>query len=268
VAVTTTTASGAGAETNDRRRHLLQVHEAVASTYAALIGAAPGDDDRADEVAHVAEDAFWTGERLREAYLDLLPSVTVSRCPHSGAPVRLPLDTFDLDGLWWAYQTPLRRLGERPASLVALTGALRLATEVPWTSFLVKPGPAVPYVLPRLLEDPSIVAVVSEVPIGAHTGFVVAYFSPAADDLVVRANDWGANGFVRTRADGALEWGAVPEDETEMDVDLRPWLDAGRLRWVAPGDTGASLRDGADGCPFVDLPGRRDLQRIEEGQVR
>jgi hypothetical protein len=262
--VTTTAASGAPSEARDRRRHLLRVHGAVASTYSELIGAASGDED----AARAAEDAFWTGERIREEYLDLLPDVTVSRCPFTDAPVRLPIDTFDIDGLWWAYQTPLRRVGERPPSLVALTGSLRLATEVPWTSFLVKPGPAVPYVLPRLLDEPSIVAVVSEVPVGAHTGFAVAYFSPTADDLPLRANDWGANGFVRTRADGALEWGAVPEDDDGMDAALGPWLASGRLRWVAPGDATVSSRDGATDCPFLDLPGRREVQRIEEGEVR
>ena len=42
-----------------------------------------------------AEDAFWTGERLRQEYLDLLPAATLSRCPHSGEAVTVPIDTFD-----------------------------------------------------------------------------------------------------------------------------------------------------------------------------
>lgn len=255
--MTTTLASGVPPEALGRRAQLLRVHEQVASLREQLADAPT-----------VAEDAFWTGERLRQEYLDLLPDVTVSRCPHTGTAVTAPVDTVDLDGLWWAYFTPLRRVGALPPPLLARTGALRLGGSPPRTSFLVKPGPAVPYVLPRLLEEPTVLAVVAELPIGPHTGYVIAYFSPAADELPLRANDWGANDFVRRRADGSLEWGAVPDDEGAMDFDLRPWLEAERLRWIAPGDADASLRSGVAGCPFLDLAGRREVQRIEEGEVR
>lgn len=224
-----------------------------------------GSDDQA---AGLAEDLFWTGERLRHEYLDLLPVVSLSRCPYTAQILALPMDTFDLDGLWWAYQTPLRLIGGRPPSLIALTGAVRLARSVPPTPFLVKPGPEAPYVLPRLLSEPDVTAVLSQVPIGAHTGYAIAYFARTPEETVARANDWGADGFARPTEEGTVEWGAVPEGVDDPDFDLGTWIEAGRLRWIAPGDDDLVLRGERDGCPYLDLPGRHQALRIEEGVVR
>ena len=248
-----------------RRQYLLKAHDSVLAVYRDSTEAGGADDE---DAAVLAENLFWAGERLRREYLDLLPVVKVTKCPHTGAVVSVAIDTFDIDGLWWAYQTPLRTVGDRPPSLMALTGALKRAPELPYTTFLVKPGPEVPYVLPRLLAEEPTVAVVSQVPVGSHVGYVIAYFSREPDATLGRANDWGANGFTRLDPDGALEWGAVPEGLDEPDFDLRPWVESNRLQWIAPGDGRLRLRTGVEGCPYLDLPGRHEFARIEEGQVR
>lgn len=223
---------------NERRRYLLDAHRAVLATYAEV----------AAQDGALAEDLFWTGERLRQEYLDLLPVVALSRCPHTGSPLEVLIDTDGLDGLWWSYDTPLRVIGHRPPTLLALTGALRPGAPVPPG---VCPGPAAPYVLPRMLADDSVVAVLSHVRVGPHDGFPIAYFTSAPEEATVRANEWGTGGFARLGADGAIEYGAWPEPDGDRDHDLRPWLDSGRLRWIAPGDASLELRTGSDACPYL-----------------
>ena len=199
-----------------------------------------------------------SGELARE-YLALLPRIALSRCPLTQAAVVAPVDTAGLDGPWWRYDSPLRPPWERPSTLVALTGALALGGAPEHTDDLVRPGPAVPYVIPRLVDD-GCVAVLSSLPIGAHTGYVIAYFAEHFD--TPRANDWGANQYP---VDGG--WDEVIEDASAFDFDLRPYVERGQLRWIAPGDQDLALHDDVEGCPYVDLPGLRAPQRIEGGQL-
>lgn len=246
-----------------RRAAILLSHHAVLATYADVIRSTPPDPD----AAALGEQLFWTGERLRHEYLELLPEIRLSRCPHSGAELVVLMDTYDLDGLWWRYHGPLRITGERPPTLIALTGAVALGGTPPRAPFLVKPGPGAPYVIPRLLRFPGVIAVLSQVAVGSHTGYAISYFAASPDGELARANEWGSNGFTRVGADGRLEWGAVPEDPSELDFDLGPWLEQGKLRWIAPGDRDLRLQIGQAGCPYLGLAGRRDYVRIEDGRV-
>ncbi len=53
-----------------------------------------------------------------------------------------------------------------------------------------------------------------------------------------------------------------------MDFDLMPWVNRELLTWIAPGDASLTLRQGLGGCPYVNLPGTRALQRIQYGTIR
>jgi len=134
----------------ERRATLLDAHEEL---IAALALAGRSLDEQADDPDFLAleDELFWSAERVRRDYSDLLSPVAISRCPFTNEVLRASIDTHDLDGLWWNYLSPLRRSDPRPPTLVALTGALALTTAPTWTPFLVKPGPGVPYVIPRLL---------------------------------------------------------------------------------------------------------------------
>ncbi|MEI7926810.1 MAG: hypothetical protein WCI61_11580, partial [Chloroflexota bacterium] len=101
-----------------------------------------------------------------EAYLDALPRVDLARCPFTGATATIAIDTYGLDGPWWNYLAALRPVEARPPTLVAFTGALRLADRVERTRHLVKMGPGVPYVLPRLMAVDGMRAVIRAVGVG------------------------------------------------------------------------------------------------------
>lgn len=201
---------------------------------------------------------------LREEYARGVPVLPISRCPLTNEVLHHSIDTLGPDGLWWDYESPCRPPESVPVSFVGLTGALRPSGPIEYSPFLVRPGPSVPFVIPRILEAGA-VAVLSTVPVGAHTGFSVAYFSQAGVDTTL-FNEWGANSYRRYVRGEAVSWDAAA-DADAMDFDLAPWLDRRLLGWIAPGDPDLTVRHGIEGCPYLDLPGSRAAQRIQYGTV-
>jgi hypothetical protein len=128
---------------------------------------------------------------LRHRYRELLPEVTVARCPFTDELVRWPIDTLGLDGWFWEYQYGARRWPRPvPRKWIGMTGAMRLADRVEYSPEIVIPGPGVPFVVPRLLREPAVRAVIAEVPVGAHTGWAITYFGRAPEDTAL-VNLWG-----------------------------------------------------------------------------
>lgn len=201
-------------------------------------------------------------EDATAAYLAALPRVDVARCPFTGATATIAIDTYGLDGPWWNYFAALRPMETRPATLVAFTGALRLAATVERTRNLVKPGPGVPYLLPRLLAVEGVRAVIRAVAVGDHLGWVVSYFAEHFPADAPRANDWGTDHY--PAGDG---WDAVPDHGEVRDFDLAPWIERGRLAWIAPGNATLTPRTTVQGCPFLGLPGERGIQHVEGDDV-
>lgn len=201
---------------------------------------------------------------LEEAYIETVPASAIARCPFTSKLLVHSVETRGLDRPWWRYENPVRPIDDPPETLVALTGAVRLArAQLETFPFLCKPGPEVPFVIPRLLESGATIAVISQVGIGPHQGFPIAYFAAAPHPTdIARFNDWGSDHY--ESIDG---WGSVSEDSEPLDFTLAPWISAGRLRWIAPGDEAMELRDAVDGCPYLGLGGDRSFQRIQNGRV-
>jgi hypothetical protein len=216
------------------------------------------------------KETFPFRAQMREIwrqYRELLPEVTVARCPHSGEVVRWPIDTFGLNGWFWQYLGSARRApASLPSTWLAMTGAMRLAKPVEHTPFVVMPGPEAPFVVPRILESPGVRAVIAEVPVGAHTGWAISYFGPTppGTDLV---NAWGTDDYPVYRDGVRGGWNSVMPVVEDYDFELTNWLRSGALLWIAPGDESATLHSGLDGCPFVDLPGKREFVVAFNGVV-
>ncbi|MCP4897234.1 MAG: hypothetical protein GY906_09720 [bacterium] len=227
------------------------------------------------------EEAEWSGEgfdddhllRLRQdlsvvhdKYTQGLPIQELSRCPFSGEILRLAIDDWGLDGAWWDAERPIRPWNEAPPSLLVLSGALRLQGVVESTPHLVKPGPQVPYVAPSMLERPEVVAVISQLDVGLHIGYPIAYYVAPCIDVVPTLNTWGAGRWRSPWDELALELEII-EEETELDADLEPWIRRGKLMWIAPGDGDLRLHATVMGCPYVGLKGSARPSRLMEGRL-
>jgi hypothetical protein len=199
-----------------------------------------------------------------DRYRAAVPRVAISRCPLSAGIVRHSIDTGGLDGPWWDYESPVRPDETLPPTCFAVRGAVRLSGAVE-TPFLAMPGPEAPYVLPGLLARDDAIAVVSSLSVGAHRAYAICYFGDPPPGG--RLNAWGAGHYALTDARGRTYDGAYEPTVDEMDFDLAPWISAGKLMWIAIRDDALRLRTDVKACPYVGLPGRREVVRVEGRRV-
>jgi hypothetical protein len=229
----------------------------------------PGDGPLATEVLRALNRE---GEEVKAEYLAGLAAVAVARCPHCAEIAYLAMDVFGLDGPWWDVHGAA---GEATACIHHLAtlgaldvGAAALAGAAPRPIDDIRPGPAVPFVVPRLMAIPGMVCVLyatRRVAAGS-TAYLMSYFAdpPAA----------GADGhptWLRTQygyrdGDGNTLWSTRAD---RWDFDLAPWLesDPPGLAWIAMDDDALSVKTGAAECPYLGLPGRHHPVSIRQGQI-
>lgn len=205
---------------------------------------------------------------VRAEYRAGLPRVPVSRDPFSGEELAWEIDVVDLDGPWWECENPARNWVEGdPAGLFAITGAVELPDEVtpaPWLAF---PGPSVPFVIPRILEHDDIRAVISYLEVGGHAAWAITYWGEPLPYDLLRVDTWGAKLHWFTDAQGLQKWNEHTPEFDEPDFDLAPWIEAGKLSWIGPGDTSLALETSLAGCPYLELEGSRAFARVWDGKV-
>jgi len=243
--------------TVSERAELLARHTVAHARQGDLLAVVDRDPEQAP--ADVLQELKALGEEiggLWEQYLAALPIVALSRSPLSGDILEYAIDVIGVDGLWWNYNQPLRPLQQLPADFVGLAGALRLGAPLEKTPFEVQPGPEVPYVVPRLLAAPGVCAVLSQVQIGPHVGYTIAYFAEHPEQVANRINTWGTDFYEVVDDQGTLMWSRDGDNAAlDRDADLKPWMEAGKLLWIQPGDTSMTLRSDTRTCPFLALKG-------------
>jgi len=210
-------------------------------------------------------------DRLREVELPYearLPRPAISRCPFTGNLVEYHLDTFGLDGPWWDAEQPVRPIVELPPTVFAITGAVAILGKAPETPFSVKPGPGVPWVVPRILSLPGIRAVVSCLKIGPYLAYPVVYFSIDSHREHPRINTWGTDRYMHTHEGGSGSIERTWNLPGEFDYDLKPWIQKGKVLWISPEDPESKLRSLPRECPYLDLEGYRYPVLLRGGALK
>ncbi len=212
---------------------------------------------------------------LREAYyltlgeyVDRLPRIVMSVCPHTGQPLKKSFDRWGVDGPWWHKDREVKiEEPKPPATFKVLQGALALHKRVPLEARApVIPGPEVPFVIPRLLQLPGMVAVVSRLQL--ETGdiaYPVGYFSTAEIPHPRLHQFWLKDDYWFNLENGKSAW-LIANDV--WDFDLAPWVRSGKLRWTEGEGEAMRVVDGlkTESCPFLDLPGDRLPQSLGFGK--
>ncbi|MEO1209590.1 MAG: hypothetical protein AAFX78_08615 [Cyanobacteria bacterium J06638_20] len=238
-------------------------------------------------------------ERIREiiqCYNNQVPIVPLSRCPFCQAINYHSFDFYDLDGLWWWSEEGWGRTvdnGCRPRKrhrpcphFWALSGAVTIRGTVSPSPIRVQPGPEIPFVFTHTLNAPSIKVVISQFSVGAHTAYPIAYFSdvkPVPREAVrPYFKEWAKNcALIAQSKTGVVDYGGTDNlyypladarssylSRAADDFDLAPWIEQGRVLWIAPGDESLTLQQQVEGCPYLNLPGRRKRLSIWRGKVR
>jgi hypothetical protein len=200
-------------------------------------------------------------------YADRLPRVAMSRCPLSGALLRRSFDPFGLDGPWWQLdRTFSPDEPAAPPTFRVLLGALDLRGREPAeVTEDVLPGPDAPFVVPRLLELPGMVAVVSRLTLATgDLAYPVAYFSSEEIPFASLHQFWTRPELWFKTDSGDDGWIARND---AWDFDLPRWIEAGKLWWIEPGDERLVVHghDAGRPCPYAGLPGERLPQILAAG---
>ena len=200
----------------------------------------------------------WKGSRhsdktswMRKQYYARLPRRSFTRCPFCNHAYVQKIDPYGYDGDWWYSKgDPNRTVCEHYRLIRCATnlhGNLRDAPVGGDRNF----GPAVPYVIPRLLQLPNMVCVVTAMTLEAgYTFYPLVYFSqdPIAEDSLTA--NWAGKSY-----------GFEVRNEF-WDFELSPWVQSGQLRWCSTtSDHNTILEDAnPDQFPYLDLPGHRGVQ--------
>lgn len=212
-----------------------------------------------------------TMDNLVEMYQKQLKYSSISRCPFTGEAVEWNIDDEGLDGLWWNIDNPIRQDIKAPSTFYAIDGAMKLSSNIEAAPFTVKPGPDIPYVLPRLLELDQVKAVISQLSIGEHTGFCITYFCDPYLKYLPRINEWGTDRYWESNpiigdSYSPGRWVSLDPYKSDRDFDLKYWIQKGKLFWIKPNDPNLRLRISVTDCPFIDLVGDTRYKVIQEGK--
>lgn len=206
--------------------------------------------------------------QVKGEYADRLPRLVLSRCPFTGEPLKRSFDPFGLDGPWWHVLNDVVFDEPRaPEGFQVLLGAVNFQGRQPEEVVTeVRPGPGVPFVVPRLLELPDMRAVISKIELATgDIAYPVAYYSTAEIEPILLHQPWCRKDYWFPTDSGDAGW-SIANDL--FDFDLAPYLADGRLWWTDLADPEGGVLGKNDGkCPFVDLPGDRELQQVVAGEA-
>lgn len=226
----------------------------------------PKDSSRAPR-GREASQLLETYYQILGEYADRLPRVVMSTCPFTGEPLKRSFDPWGVDGPWW-HRDRLVKIAEpnAPATFKVLLGALSFHGRAPVeVNNPVIPGPEVPFVVPRLLRLPGMIAVISRLELTTgDTAYPIAYFSQEKISPRSLHQSWLRQEHWFPLEDGKEAW-FIANDV--WDFDLQPWIDAGKLRWIRAGDAGGLVigKDSGETCPYLNLPGDRFPQALSMG---
>lgn len=228
--------------------------------------AKPGQPRVSQDDHYRHTDAYLAGVG---EYFDRLPRKVLSACPFCGASLKRAFDPWGVDGPWWGVTAICQYDEPTPCEhFRVLLGALRLDdSPLPSAMFMkVQPGPEVPFVVPRLLGLPNMIAVVAGLPLpSVGAAYPIAYFSDVGIDPGALHQPWCRNVHWFER-DGKEAWNYCNDP---WDFDLEPHVESGQLCWMLQGedDEEPQLLSSADGlvCPFVGLTGEQRPQVITDG---
>ncbi|MBD3299262.1 MAG: hypothetical protein GF341_11440 [candidate division Zixibacteria bacterium] len=207
-------------------------------------------------------------DKLRQEYFDRLPRILVSRCPVCKTELMRAFDPWGLDGLWWQ-EEEFTEFEEPPACehFAVLTGALNLNGLPPLGGrSQANPGPEVPYVIPAVLDLPTMTAVIAQIPMeNGYTAFPIAYFCERQPPPEALTQPWRETSYNYTDVEGNPAW-TVKTDPWEFE--LGPWIQKGKVKWIAPNDDQFQIRSGApNDYPYADVEGLREQLQITDEEM-
>ncbi len=200
-------------------------------------------------------------EPLITEYWQWISPVVLSRCPFCDEELRRIFDPVDLRGFWWMERT--QRPGKEPANcphFCLLLGALNFNGIPPRSGpFPCRPGPDMPYIVPRILKRPGMAAVISRKEMNCgYIAYPIAYFCEAPVAGGTMTQGWARREYGFVTEDGRRGW---DQKEETWEFRMTSWIEQGKVRWR---DDNGFIVDSSspDDYPFKDIRGKGKPQHI------
>lgn len=214
-------------------------------------------------------------------FLRRKPLVLVSRCPYCMRAILVKVGVFSLlDRFWYhVYSDGREEVSEDSLCkhLFCLDGALNLSGHQPAEAIApitvsnntIWMAAEVPFVKPRVLNLPTVVAVIHSFPVAdKYTAYPIVYFAekqPSQEEFCI---GWARQEYV-DHLEGDKPIIFVGRRTDAQDYELGKWVEQGKLLWLDPTDDEHPLVRGPVGAfPYGNLPGRRNPYTIKDGKVR
>ena len=214
--------------------------------------------DRIEELKNAREE-------LRTQYYAGLPKVVFSVCPFCGEASKTKLDLWCTDGMWWQEDELVGSIDEFESCdhFYLLRGSIDLNDmEVKGGLYKSYIGPAVPYVVPKIMELHGFKAVISRINMGCgYTAYPIAYFSNVDPGHGRLMQTWRRRTYGFKMSDGQTAF-SIPEHV--WDFDLEKWIDEERVGWIEGSSMDKVKFGKATECPYVNLDGAQKRQVINE----
>lgn len=242
--------------------------------------------DKSEELSpHLLEQLHLLkaqAEGVMYEFLRRQPFVLGSRCPYCGVAMWMNVGIFSLVDEFWYHEGSNGRdevLKEsRCPHLFCVDGALSLNGYQPSETLdMIKKATnsggitmasEVPFVKPRVLNLPTILAVVHSFPVAErYTAYPIVYFAEQQPDQMDFCIGWARIEYIdREKQTGGT---FIGKRSDVQDYDLLKWVRQGKLFWLDPTDEEHPLvRGPAEAFPYGNVPGRRYPYTIKDGQVR
>lgn len=226
-----------------------------------------------------------TKNQIRYGIARRLPSVLISRCPYCQISVWMGVGIFSLRQAFWyhTYSNGKEEVSEnsRCPHLFCVDGALSLNRHQPneavvpatiVTNDRITMAAEVPFVKPRLLKLPSMVAVIHSFPIaGKYTAYPIVYFAEQQPNHTEFGIGWARIEHVDhagIRGPGGGSVVITGRRSDKQDYELEKWVERDKLFWLGPEQEDCPLvHNPVSAFPYSNLSGRRHPYYIKEGQV-
>jgi len=200
-------------------------------------------------------------------YVENLVYVGVSRCPICETKLRVAIDLGGIDGPWWWYNCPVALPPHHHCEhFQVFLGAMNLHDRQPLEAIDgVILGPAVPFVVGRMLEMSGVVAILSSIQTASgDTGYLISYFSESEIDQAKLHQEWRQKSYPLYNDTGSPV--AMESKYDAWDFEIEHWIDNKKLHWIQSGDMELKLRSVLP-CPYTNLTGTRKQQVVATGKL-
>jgi hypothetical protein len=208
------------------------------------------------------------------------PFVLVSLCPYCQAEIWQDVGIFSLlDEFWYRSSGTGREvagISQQCPHLFCIDGALNLHGHQPieqgqafvtYGATSIAMAAEVPFVKPRVLNLPSMRAVIHSIPVAeCYTAYPIVYFTerqPA--EHIHFCIPWASSAFdgMRPYANDQMI-GFTGKRSDRQDYDLLKWVEKGKVSWVDPETEGKLIDNPPETFPYAGVAGRRHPYYIEE----